>query len=273
MRATTPALLLLLSFAACHSSEPVRDRTGGPLVLVPETDAPASKAEKGTGQDTEQDAKAKEAKEKAEKRAEELADKQKQLQQKQREIEYAKVEERTAGIEQQMRAMSLAAGMAKAKVELDKANTALELFRSVEKPKELEERLISHQYAVNNADQAKDELAELEAMYQAEEFAKATKELVIKRGRQRLELAQRSLAVSKTECDLLKEHTLPDKEQELVRKVADAEREVQKAELEGRKADLELELAARKARDHVQDLERDVAELQAKIEKLQQGGS
>lgn len=263
MRSLPLVLASFLAVAACSSPPaPMPDRTGGPLML--------DNKDQGGTKDS-----AKAQQDKADKRAEELADKQKQLQQKQRDLEYAKVEQENAAIDRQTRSLTLSAGLDKAKFELDKAKRALELFRTVEQPKELEERLISHQYAVNSADQAQDELAELEAMYQAEEFAKSTKELVIKRGRQRLELAQRSLAVSKTGLDLLKEHTLPDKLKDLERKVADAERDLKKVELEGRKADIELALAERKAKDRIADLERDIAELQQKLEKMQraEGGS
>lgn len=282
--------LLSLSFLFACSSPPsaVPERTGGPLVLVPEpvpgTATPARQdcaapdaagKAPAAGQGGQGDAKAEPADKAADKAADEreqkLKDKRLQLQQKQRELDYAKVEQQAAAIDRKTRELSVAAALARARVEVDKAERALQLFRSIERPKELEERQIAHQYAVNNADQAKDELAELEAMYQAEEFAKATKELVLKRGRQRLQLAERSLAVSKTELTLLKEHTLPDKERELARKLDDARLDLQKAELEADKAKLELALGERKAADRQQDLQREIGELQREVDELAKG--
>src|SRR5262249_6931461 len=106
-----------------------------------------------------------------------------------------------------------------------------------------------------------------ESMYKEDEFAKKTKELVLRRGRWQTEMSDRSLKVARQEQDLLEQHTLPDRERELRRKVDDAEKEVSKAELEQRKAVLEMDVQKRQAEDKVNDLGQDIKELEQKLAK------
>lgn len=197
--------------------------------------------------------------------ADERAAREKELQQKQRELEYAEIEGETQAIEREARRLGVQAAVAKAEETLAEARAAREAFLGQEKPRQLEQRRIQLDQQTYAAEEAKDELGELEAMYAQDEFARSTKELVLKRGRRKLELSERSLAIGRQEIDFLREHTLPQQEREHQRKVADAELELQKARLELKKADLELALGARKAKDRVADLQRDIAELQQKL--------
>jgi hypothetical protein len=209
----------------------------------------------------------------AQKQQDERKQKEKELLQKRRDLEYAQVAVETAAIERQIRTMSVEAALQRTGIELTKATRQLEVFRTQQKPRELEEKRISLDAQGNYADEAKDELAELEAMYKDDEFAKATKELVIKRSRRQLELADRRLAVARREFELFEQHTLVDREQDLQRKVDDAKLEVEKAKLEQQKSRLDLDVARRQAEDRVRDLERDIGELEQAVAKLAAGGS
>lgn len=208
-----------------------------------------------------------EAKAEAEKKAEERAAKEKELRLKRRELEYANTEKETAAIDRKTREMGLEAQAKKVALELEKAQKELKLFLEEHRPRQLEEKKISLDQQTYYAEHSKDELGELEAMYQADEFAKTTKELVLKRGRRQLEMAERSLAVAKKENEIFAAHTLPDRERDLKQKVADAGIEVEKQALEARKAKIDLDLAARKLADRIQDLERDIQEIEKKLAK------
>ncbi|HLQ37421.1 MAG TPA: hypothetical protein VK348_06455 [Planctomycetota bacterium] len=252
----TTITVTLLMFAACQGT-PMPTSTGGPLLV-----------EKSKGQDDGQKpADAQQAA--ADKKAEERAARAKELRQKQRDLEYARVEQQTAAIDRQTRTMALTAAMTKAQLESDKARHDLQLFSKVTKAKDIEERAIGHQQSVYGAEHAKDELQELESMYEKEEFAKSTKELVLKRGRRQLEMAERSLKVSTTELEVLKEHTLVQKEKDLQQKVADTDLELKKADMEGQKVRIELDLQERKSRDRIAELEQDIKELQEKVAREQ----
>ena len=61
--------------------------------------------------------------------------------------------------------------------------------------------------------------------------------------------------------------TLPQREQELRRKVADAELERRKAEIDAEKSKREAELALTKARERLADLQEEIDELTAALAK------
>lgn len=268
------AVVLLFLSAACSSSPDIPTTTGGPLTIVPdEPRAPQEPKPHAAKPEAAKPADGKPADGKAGEGESEVAERKEELRKKERELGYARREREVADIDRQTRAASVALALDKARHDLARAKQDLEVFQKVERPKQIEERRIGHQQSVYSAEHAKDELQELEAMYAAEEFGKATKELVLKRGRRSLELAERNLAVSTTELELLTQHELPQREDELQRKVAEAEAGVRQAELEAQKAQIELELAASRAEDRIGDLEREIAELQQKLAGAGKGGT
>ncbi len=216
--------------------------------------APVQEAESSpTAAKAEQDKKDEEAKQRG-----------KELQQKQRELDYAKIAVQTTAIERQVRTMTVEAAVQHAQRELDKKQRELDQFLQQLRPRELEEHQIDLDHQVHRAEDAKDELAELEAMYKDDEFAKTTKELVVKRGRRQLEMAARGLAVGRQEFEQFEKHTLVEREQELQQAAKDAALELEKARLEHQKTQIELDVQQRQADDRVKDLQRDIAELEAK---------
>jgi hypothetical protein len=232
----------LLAACAATAPEPEAQAPGAP----PPKSADADKAEQ-------------------QKKAEEKKQREKELAQKRRELEYAKVSVQTAGIDRQVRSMSVDTAVARAQLELDKHKRELDLFLTQHKPREMEERRIGLDHQIYRAEEAKEELAELEAMYKEDEFARSTKELVVKRGRRQMEMADRSLAVGKKEFELFERHTLTERERDLKQKVKDAEQELEKARLEHQKAQLEMGVQQRQADDRVGDLQRDIEELERKL--------
>jgi hypothetical protein len=195
-------------------------------------------------------------------KAEQQKAKQKELRSKQRELDAATVEHQVAAIDRRARQRGVAAALAKTADELEQAKQALATFVADVKPRELEEKKIGLDQSTYQAEHAKDELGELEAMYQGDEFAKTTKELVVKRGRRSLEMAERSLAVARKENAHFERVALPERERELRQKVTDAELERKKAEDEAEKCKLELDQAQKKEAFRIGDLQEEIAELQ-----------
>ena len=193
--------------------------------------------------------------------------KQKELNKKTRELAHARIEKETGAIDGRIRAGAVAAALQNTTDELAETRQALELFLGEQRPREVEEKKISLDRSAQRAEFAKDELGELVSMYENDEFAKTTKELVLKRGRRELEMAERSLAVERREFAEFEQHALPQRERELRRKVADAQLAHQKAELEAQKAKLELELAAAKVDESIAELQAEIAELQEALAK------
>lgn len=241
MKQVTPFVVTLAAaFAACHSVPPTPSEAPAPKSGTAVADAPKDEAKPKV------DAK---------------KQKQKELRTKERELEVAKIEMRIAEIDRSVRSMGVERALAKTESELAHARSEVDVFLAQVKPRELEEKKIALDQSTYRAEHSKDELGELTAMYEADEFARTTKELVLKRGRRELELAERSLAVVKKDIAHLESVVLPERERALRQKLADAEVDSKKAELDAEKAKIEASLAEKKARDRIADLDEDIAEL------------
>lgn len=261
---TLVAVLVSLLAAACNSAP--RATQQEPAVAPPP--ATADKPGDKPADPKVADKAADETKQKAEEKQQKQKDLKKELQKKQRELDYARIEQGTGELDRTVRTMTVEAALQRTAADLEQARAALDLFLTEQKPRELEDKKISLDRSTYYAEESKDELAELVAMYEADEFAKTTKELVLKRGRRQLEMADRSLAISRREHREFEQHTLPQRERDLRRKVADAELERRKAEIEAEKAKVELQVAERKAKERGADLEEEIADLQEKLQKL-----
>ena len=212
-------------------------------------------------------AKPAEGKDDAKAKAEARKQKQKELRNKQRELAAATVEQEIAAMDRTVRQLGVEAALVKTADDLTRARVDLESFQKEIKPRELAEKKLGLDQSTYRAEHSKDELGELTAMYDADEFARQTKELVLKRGRRDLEVAERSLALVQKESAFFEAVTLPQREQELRRKVADAELERRKAEIDAEKSKREAELALTKARERLADLQEEIDELTAALAK------
>lgn len=173
----------------------------------------------------------------------------------QRDLSLAQIELKIAEISAQIQTMGASSATSKAAREVAEAEAALVHFVENELPVQIEQATISHDRSLHSAEHAADELAELEAMYSAEEFAEMTKELVLRRGRRSLEIAERNLAVEKAKLKNLTEEELPRKKRDLQAKLADARDALKKAELSGAKTELENVVLLTKARNRILSLE------------------
>jgi hypothetical protein len=209
----------------------------------------------------------KDKKPEADKKADERAAKEKELRNKKRELDYARIALETGKLDREMRTLAADRTLANGKHEVEKAQADLDVFRKAQKSREADEKQLGIDSQTYRAEEAKDEQAELESMYKDDEFAKKTKELVLKRGKRQVELSDRSLSLAKREQEQFQQHTQPDRERDLQHKVDEARLDVQKAELEQRKAALEVDVQRRQAEDKVHDLEQDVKELEQKLAK------
>ena len=205
---------------------------------------------------------------KKEEKTEDLAKKSRKLV---HELEVGRLELQVVELNTEIQAQGIAAKIAKAQRELELAGQALEHFTKDTAPLATREAKIRIDRARYAAEHAKDELNELVAMYQADEFAAMTKELVLKRGRRGLELAERELEVQRTKLAHLEGSEHPRKKKELEGKVQDARGDLASANLEEKKITLEIQISTTKARFTLAELQRDLAEVEAKLnEKVAQ---
>ncbi len=136
-------------------------------------------------------------------------------------------------------------GLQTAQAELEDAERALASFDETAKVR-IDEAELDLDSSIGDAADAALELAELKAMYDEEDFAEKTKELVLQRGRRNLEESQRSLAIAREE-----------------------HRQLLELELPGEQRDLEWELSAAKIALKAAARELDMAELGSKIDSMQ----
>jgi hypothetical protein len=240
---------LLSSIVAACASTPVAQSQDDPAAKPPA----ARGGDKDQGTDKEKAAARKQ--------------KNKDLRTKEREVEAAKVEQQIAEIDRAVRQRGIEMGLHKAAADLTKARADLEVFLATVKPHELEEKRIGLDQSLHRLEHSKDELGELVAMYEADEFAKTTKELVLKRGRREVEMAERYLVVAQKEMQHFEQIVLPQRERELRDKVVDAEHEQRKADSEAAKARLEVAQATKKEAQRLADLQEEIAELRAELAK------
>ncbi|MCR9246393.1 MAG: hypothetical protein NXI31_15275 [bacterium] len=198
--------------------------------------------------------------------AKERAKKARDLKQKERELARLAPKQQISALERQAKLAAAETTRERAGEDLKVARAALAHFVEQTRPRELEEHRIRIDRSTHRADHAKDELGELTAMYEADEFAKATKELVLKRGRRSQEMADRDLAVAKQKFDAFQKFDLPKRERELQRKVEDAERAVVKADLELKRVRMQHELAVLEEQDKRADLEAEIERMRVELE-------
>ena len=139
-----------------------------------------------------------------------------------------------------------------AKRELAEKQRALEVFLQHQRPQRLAEGQLSLDQAFHRRELQQDELNELIAMYEAEDFAELTKELVLKRGRKGLEFAERNLELQR------KGETLTKQERDLNAGVEKAQRAVDAAAQALDKAELEQAKKLAGAEHKLQKLDRPI---------------
>ena len=146
-------------------------------------------------------------------------------------IDVAERELALAELDSQRKIMAAEASLAGAQFKLDQARTALEHFNGPESQAQLKTAAIGLQSSANRLQEATDELAEIKAMYAADDFAKSAEELVVARSERNLALATERYQAQKASYDHLQNGTLPTKRASLEQAVRAAEIEVRKAEM------------------------------------------
>jgi hypothetical protein len=123
------------------------------------------------------------------------------------------------------------------------------------------------EYKFKSMEESKQELVELEAMYKQEDFAELTKELVISRGRKRLEFSQRGFELAQKAQQELVGHDLPKKEMEANQAVEKAEKALREVQAKKDRGAIEIKLKLMRAEHKIDDLEREIEKMKKKSEK------
>ena len=175
-RSVLPALLLLLTGCALQAPQPFAAPPAAPA--PPEGGGPAPK---GDGK----------------------------LQQARLELEANRQAAALAEAELAAQELEGQASVARARKDLELATARQAQYRDAESVRKLQESALEVQRSRDQIDDAREELAQLEKLYQGNDLADSTKEIVLKRGRRGLERSATALALKELEAKALKECLIP----------------------------------------------------------------
>jgi hypothetical protein len=179
---------------------------------------------------------------------------------KERDFDYARMQLDLAKMAAESARGAAKAAQGAAERELATAKASRDHFKKVTVALELDERALAVDRAQQSVVESEQELKELEAMYAGEKFAETTKELVLMRGRARLEMAKRDLELSQRRLDELKTHEHKQREKELGERVTKAQQAFDDAKAAARRTDLEQRLAVLRAEHAFEDAAREAPE-------------
>ena len=170
--------------------------------------------------------------------------------------------ESDARLQEEANRMTLAAAQSEAK----QAQMRADVFQA-DKKKRLDEAAFTVQQVKDQIEDAADELDQLKKMYQGNELADATKEIVLKRGERQLARSRTQLAMKEAENAKLRDHDLPTEQEkialDLAQKTDDLKQASLKAENQLQKKRAELQdarVALRKAEEELEKLQKDASQ-------------
>lgn len=220
-------IAFLLSLAACSAPGPKKEDAPAPAKETPAKD----------------DAKAEE------------------LRKKERELNYAKLQFRITELELAADERSQRNSLAEAERGVRRAEEDLADYLQSQKALEAAERALGNDQQKEGLRETQQEYDELESMYKGEDFANKTKELVLSRGKARLEFAQRGMELSKSRQDYQEKSVLPRKDRDLHEALERARTSLEEARGAAERKKLSNELQLLRAKDALDDLQKEVDKL------------
>jgi hypothetical protein len=183
-------------------------------------------------------------------------------------LEGARVELQVAELEAQAEALEAQEELDDARAELEEAERDLKRFTEVSMPHTIAEGQLGIERQIQNLGEARQELAQMEAMYASEPnldaSGQATRDMVLGRHRKRVEFGERGLELARAEFQDEVGAGLPLEQRELETKLREKRRALRKAETSLAKQALEGARALAKAR-------RAVVEAERKLERAERG--
>jgi hypothetical protein len=196
------------------------------------------------------------AEEAAKKEQEKEKEAAKKAEKRKRELAYARIDLAIAELSTEAERREAQRKLEEAERDLEEAKRALAHFLEFERPHKVAQAKLALDRSRFQREEDVDELQQVQEMYSGEDFAKSTKELVLKRHKRIVEFATRDLELKERDLADLEQEDLPKDQRELEKKVRAAEKALAEAATAVNKTQLSGELALLKARDKVAELER-----------------
>jgi hypothetical protein len=150
------------------------------------------------------------------------------------------------------------AAVQKATVERDLAKKALQRFDAVESPQKLAKAELDLKDANDQMTEQQEEMQQLELMYEKDDLADKTKEIVLARGKRRLERAKQRLALTQKDYEDLKASQLPEQRTKLAQALKEKEVELARAEFNAKAGRMDKEIAVLAAQQEIEKLGREL---------------
>jgi hypothetical protein len=183
------------------------------------------------------------------------------LQKKERELNYARLQLQITELEQQADARAQQNSIADAERAVRRAQEELDDYLKSQKTLEKAERELNTDQQKEGHRQTQQEYDELESMYKDEDFAKKTKELVLSRGKARLDFSRRGMELAATRRKFQEETVMPRKERDLNEALEKARAALTDTRASAERKTLANQLQLLRAKDGITDLEKEVEKL------------
>lgn len=207
---------------------------------------------------------------KAKEEAEQARERQRKLIKLRRELEMAELKLAKAKIVKGQGELKYNDSLAKAEKDFELAKRKLQIFEKFTLPNRVARAELGVQYAEDRLWETQKELQQLELMYNEEQFADKTKEIVIERARKQLERSTRDLELRREELQTLKDVTLPLERMELELAAEQAKRALLDVQRDNEAALIDRNVAELSAEAEVVRIENELADLEEEIEEARQ---
>jgi hypothetical protein len=157
------------------------------------------------------------------------------------------------------------AAVVKATVERDLAKKALKHFDDVESPQRLKKAELDLKDSSDSMTEQDEEMQQLELMYSKDDLGDKTKEIVLARGKRRLERAKQRLALAQKDYDDLKNVQLAEQRDRLVLALKDKELDLQRAEFGAKAGKMDKETAVLAAQQELGKVSRELEKAQKAV--------
>lgn len=166
-----------------------------------------------------------------------------------------------ARLEAESHEVDLGARVRHAEAELALAKARLARFQEADMPHRLASEKLDLQSAKDRAQEAADELAQIELMYKDQDLDDMTAEFVVSRGRRNAERAAARIVVMEAELTALEERELPEEADQLQLAVDKAMTALEAVEREGEIGKRNKQVSVKEAENAVADIEGELAQL------------
>lgn len=183
------------------------------------------------------------------------------IQKKERELNYARLQLQITELELQADERSQKNSTSESERGVRHAEEELSDYLQSQKAIEAAERTLGMDQQKEGLRETQQEYDELESMYKGEDFAYKTKELVLSRGRARLDFSHRGMELSTSRHEFQDKVVMPRKERDLREALEKGRTGLEDARASAERKKLANQLQLLRAKDGIDDLEKELEKL------------